>query len=302
MTVVRISLIIPSVGRPESLVRALESVQKFGTQLSEVIVVHRSDDEATRMVADQFASKPVVVKLPGLAQAMRAGAVAAIGDVVAFMDDDAALTDDWYKEISVPYADPVVGGVGGVDIIDIPDQAGSDRRYDAGTVTRYGRVIGGHHLATGLPRAASHLKGVNCSFRRDLFLQNDFQNLLYGTGAQTRNEFVASMSVVSQGFSLILNPQAKVFHYPEARLGGDDRSVTPKKAYESAFNEQIGFRLYDSARSTSNWAFQILAGYVHAPGLLRLTRGAKLPSVVAVLKGSTRAKFGRLPKRLVKDE
>jgi glycosyltransferase involved in cell wall biosynthesis len=281
-----LSVVIPSVGRPESLARALLAAALCSDEIEEVVVVCRVGDVPTKAVAESFGCVVAEVDVSGLAWAMRKGAEAAGSDVVAFTDDDAEIRKGWASRLLSHYQDRGVGGVGGVDVLLSADQrVTASAISQAGMVTRLGRVIGGHHLAEGGPRVVDHLKGVNSSFLRREFLKLEFQGVMTGVGAQTRNEFIASLGIKNEGYRLIFDPAAKVDHFPADRAEKDQRGASPEKAYESAFNESLGFRLYWRRRAAINSVFQILFGYRNAPGLARLLRGARFRDCVAVLRG-----------------
>jgi glycosyltransferase involved in cell wall biosynthesis len=251
----------------------------------EVIVVHRAGDGGTRQVARDYNVRAVVVQRPGLARAMRAGAVEARSPVVAFTDDDAELHPDWARRTLQQFDDPSVGAVTGVDLQ--PDgYPVRTPQHQIGTIDRWGRVIGGHHIAEGSVRDVDHVKGVNCAFRRELFLQADYQEYLAGDGAQARNEFVLSALALRRGARIVLDPAIRVNHFPEPRQRGDERQ-TSTKAYETAFNESFGFWASQHPRRWRNFAFLLMAGYQNTPGLVRLVRReARFRQVFATVRGA----------------
>jgi glycosyltransferase involved in cell wall biosynthesis len=279
-----LTLIIPSVRRPESLARALKAVQDRATIIQEVIVVARPEDFETHAVAARYGARVTEVSVPGLAAAMRVGAESAHTDVVAFTDDDATIRSGWDVRLIDLYSSEDIGGVGGRDVVDAPAQTIPPRlKGTVGKVTFWGQVVGAHHLAEGEVREVDHLKGVNCSFLRVPFLADRFQELIVGTGAQARNEFIPSLAIKQRGLKLLFDPHLIVDHYPEARMGNDQRVGNAAKMYEAAYNERLGFQLYFRSKRHINAAYLALIGYTHAPGVLRLARGATLRDVRAVL-------------------
>nr|WP_276308376.1 glycosyltransferase family A protein [Microbacterium sp. Gd 4-13] len=285
-------MIVPSVGRPRDAQQAVESVRRAiesrldpGLQIH-VIVVHREDDLPTHAAAVASGARPVHVSQAGLAHAMRAGAEASTAEVVAFLDDDARMRPDWFDHVAPHYDNPRVGGVGGADV-QPNGYAVRIAQDNIGQIDRFGRVLGGHHQATGSARVVSHLKGANCSFRRESFIRWPYQGSVAGRGAQARNEFIASLAIHAQGLDLILDPEAVVDHYPAPREAGDARGDA-SKAYETAYNEVFGFAMSDHPRRLRNMIFLATVGYRNTPGMVRLLlRQTTAAHVKATLSGLT---------------
>jgi glycosyltransferase involved in cell wall biosynthesis len=273
-------------------------------QIDEIIVVAREDDSNTIQVADSAGARVVTIDRPGLAAAMFQGARAATTELVAFTDDDAVITPDWAQRAVRAFEnDSRLGALGGADRIhgDIGDRSAfaSSR---VGTVSRSGRVLGGHHTASGSVRDVDHVKGVNCVFRRLPLIELVHEDAVVGSGAQSRNEFLLSLGVQHAGFKVRYDPELTVDHFPAPRATGDERGVSASKAYEAAHNEHLAFRLYRPALANRNAAWLRAVGYAHAPGLLRVLLGrADKASVRAVwsavrnasLSGKSRAKHAR---------
>ncbi|MFN8525914.1 MAG: glycosyltransferase family 2 protein [Chloroflexota bacterium] len=100
----------------------------------------------------------------GLSGARNTGIGAATGDVIAFLDDDAAADEDWLERLGAGYADPRVIGVGGAPL---PRWlAGRPRWFP----DEFGWVVGCAYR--GLPDRAAPVRnfiGANMSFRREVF-------------------------------------------------------------------------------------------------------------------------------------
>src|SRR4051794_11351714 len=105
------SVIVPSVGRPQFLARCIADLldQDFDDPF-EIIVVHRPNDAATwKLVEDVAADKPNVrsaaVQKPGIVHALRVGVENVRGGLVAFCDDDARYPADWLRRLHAHFAD-----------------------------------------------------------------------------------------------------------------------------------------------------------------------------------------------------
>jgi len=109
----------------------------------------------------------------GLLEARNAGAEAASGDVVAFIDDDAIAAEDWIERLVAAYEDQDALAVGGKMTADWvagkPDFLPAEFYWLIG-VTHRGFGPDGDMDAAGEVR---NTFGSNISFRRDVFLDLD---------------------------------------------------------------------------------------------------------------------------------
>jgi GT2 family glycosyltransferase len=99
----RVSVVIPTVGRPELLAATLESLRRCDPQPDEVLVVDQSRDlVSTRVVERAGLAAARVVECPGtgLGLANNVGLRAASHPVVARVDDDCTVREDWVVSIA----------------------------------------------------------------------------------------------------------------------------------------------------------------------------------------------------------
>ena len=102
--------------RWEDLCRAIGSVRGQAEAPQEIILVIDHCPGLLLRASRALAGVRVVANRfgPGLSGARNTGMGVATGDVIAFLDDDAAADPGWLARLSDSYADPRVLGVGGL--------------------------------------------------------------------------------------------------------------------------------------------------------------------------------------------
>jgi len=224
------SVVIPSYRRPEHLLECLAGLQEGVRLPDQVVVVLRDVDETSQQQVAQWCAanglgqcvKVVLATKCGQIEAMNRGLDAASGDIVCFTDDDCVPRPEWLQQLANHYANPVVGGVGGRDVVHHGDQQVPTRHCSVGKITWTGKIIGNHHCAAvDGSIEVDHLKGANMSFRRTLLRGFD-ENLAVSPHF---NDTEASLSVGEQGFRLIYDPEAMVDHYPAPRFDAYGRRL-----------------------------------------------------------------------------
>jgi GT2 family glycosyltransferase len=164
----------------------------------------------------------------GLSRARNAGLHAAIGDVVAFIDDDAIPHRDWLSRLAEPFRDPEVGAVAGeiVPSTTNPDPGAyriaerrSLRRTDSAwfEVASFGGVGNGGNMA----------------FRRSALVRVGGFDERLGLGSPVPGfeDHDAFARIVEAGHAAVSDPQVIVSH--DAR--GRDSQQRATAQYASAF-------------------------------------------------------------------
>jgi glycosyltransferase involved in cell wall biosynthesis len=151
----RISVVVPTFERPESLRRCLAALNCQTYPEREVIVVDDAPSQSARALVAANAPGLRYLSQPhrGPAAARNLGIAAATGDVIAFTDDDCRPPPDWLARLADGYQrHPVVAGVGG-GLTAPPDVLA------ANIFARYERHLSEHKYHTG---AAEVLGGFEC--------------------------------------------------------------------------------------------------------------------------------------------
>ena len=109
MSAVRISVVVPTLGRRDALARCLDALLTGTVAPTEIVVVDQSADseierllEATRTEATELRRLDYAAR--GLSAARNAGARAATGDIVAFTDDDCIPAAEWIEQLLAAFA------------------------------------------------------------------------------------------------------------------------------------------------------------------------------------------------------
>ena len=272
----RVSVVIPTYGRPQSLARCLDAIARQRRPADETIVVVRGDDLASEQVARSRGAAVRVVRVdrPGVVAAMNAGIDASDGDVVALTDDDAAPHEDWLARLLAVYeGDPGVAAVGGRDRLHFdgrPWDGGSTQRV--GTISRIGVITGNHHMGSGPPRDVDVLKGVNLSVRGGLLRELRIDERLRGVGTEHHWELGLCLSLRRRGLRVVYDPEIAVDHFPQPRID-DSREFRPEELRDSTHNKAVAVleHLPAPARAAHRaWALAIGTGT--EPGLAQLLR------------------------------
>jgi GT2 family glycosyltransferase len=264
-----VSIVVPSYRRPDDLRRCLEALAHQLRRPDEVLVVLRPGDVESLGVTSAVEAPGILtveVHKGGLAAALRAGAEAAQGDVIVFLDDDAFPRPEWLSTLCHHFDDPSVGAVGGKDEIPNPSQTGPPT-VDIGRITRWGKLIGNHHLAAGAVREVDVLKGVNMAVRRQaLVLPLD----LRGTGTQLHSELVVCLCAQRDGWRILFDPAAVVDHRGSPRPGGDSRDSPSAAVVRNESFNLVACLL--TARPELLWRrglYGLMVGDRGTPGLVR---------------------------------
>jgi glycosyltransferase involved in cell wall biosynthesis len=200
--------------RCESLTQAVGSAIEQQPQPYEVIVVVDNNPDLHEWVRMRLPDVVPVNHLgPGGASATRnAGARAARGSILAFLDDDAVARPDWLRNLTAPLARPDVVGVGGyvepVWLGRVPHWMPEEFLWVVGASYR------------GMPRAAGPIRNVwseNMAVARADFLKiGGFREGFGKTGLEPRGgedtDFCIRLATAMQGGIWWYEPSAQVGH------------------------------------------------------------------------------------------
>lgn len=142
MTMLPVTVIIPSWRRSEWLARCVSALKSLDPAPVRIVVVGRPDDQPTRAVADELGVEWIPVLRPGHVEPLRAALRHVETDHVAVIDDDAEpKTSDWLLRLYEGFKLPNVACVGG-GVIDPSVSFSKAPSRAAGRVSWYGRIAG----------------------------------------------------------------------------------------------------------------------------------------------------------------
>ncbi len=206
-----VSVVINTYNRGWHLDRCLRALQQQTWKSFEVVVVNgpSTDDTESRLKSWEGTLRLVLTSSRVLSVSRNLGIAASRGEIVAFIDDDAVPNQNWLAELIPAFADPGVGGAGGL----VYRMNGRDVEFRNGILDRKGWVrwdepLPGFHFdwEEGYLNTVS---GNNCAFRRSA--------LCHIGGFDERIEYYHDeadvvMRLALAGFRTVHRPRAVVYH------------------------------------------------------------------------------------------
>ena len=220
----RLSVVVCTHDRPVDLRRCLDALARVDGQV-EVIVVDSASEPPCESIVEAYSEVIPGIRYvredgPGLSRARNRGIGEARGDLVAFVDDDAAPSTNWARYLVDAFdADGSVGCVGGACVPVFDETSGrpawlSDRLLQFAGITRFGSN----------PREARSSAewpfGANIAFRVEALPGGrPFLHELGRTGDSllSGEEWALVETVRAAGWRIWLEPRATVEHtvHPE---------------------------------------------------------------------------------------
>jgi cellulose synthase/poly-beta-1,6-N-acetylglucosamine synthase-like glycosyltransferase len=211
-----LTVVVPTHERPDDLRRCLEALAGLEDPV-DVVVVDSASRPPCHEIVESFAGRIPRLRYayetaPGLNRARNRGLAESACELIAFVDDDAAVAPDWARRIATPFADPLVGVVGGTcrpRFETMRPSWLSSRLLQFAGITRIG----------SLPRearsTAEYPFGANMCFRRAAVVEaGGFQPGLDRTGTSllSGGDSEAIDRLRARGWRIWLQPDAVVDH------------------------------------------------------------------------------------------
>lgn len=240
----KLSVVICTYNRAESLARTLQSLVAQTNKEFEVVIIDGVSSDETGKVVRSFAKKLSVeifgLEEKALAKARDLGWRKAKADIVSWIDDDVVVSHTWVENILRLMKDKAIGGVSGPTIIPttsigkrdvfsfynakgIKKWAGvlwdkiflEDGRYKVGRIFRSGAWSPGSNFERCLKLPdmveVDYLEACNMSIRRKLVENVGGYDFAYG-GVAEWCELDLAQKVKRAGYKLIFSPSIRVDH------------------------------------------------------------------------------------------
>lgn len=226
-----LSVVIPTIGRPMVL-KAVESIlaAKRSSELEiivsgaiTVLFVAQRLQELMKTNAN-IIHLPVSFKAGDSSAKKNAGWRAARADIVAFIDDDVVVDENWPEAVLEPFAEGSVGLMSGPGLV--PDDIPFVGKLAGWTLaSRAAGYVAGRYLADDSalrPVKWSRLIGCNMAYRRKVLEEIMGFDEKFWPGEEMIAAYIAT---VRKGYTLVFQPKAVLYHYPRMSYWGFFRQM-----------------------------------------------------------------------------
>lgn len=246
----KLSVIIGTKDRPESLSRLLDCLSRQTRRPDEVVIIDDGNPSqqsmAERLAAFNISYRYFKKDSPGIVKSRNFGAQeVSSGDIVLFLDDDVVIEKDYIKAILELFQEDkagYLGGIGGAVEHNLGHLRRAFLRMFCLDSNRQGVVLpsGWGVMVRKIknPLYVEWLSGCNMGFRRKVFEEFQFDEAFGGNGWGDDRDFSYR---VSRKFKLLVTPKAKVVHYedPSGRLSKEESGYIEIKHFHLFFRKNM---------------------------------------------------------------
>ena len=210
---------IATYNRCSDLKKCIDSLSNLTVKPYEIIVADSNSTDGTGRLKDAYPIRYISIGHKNRQVARNAGISVAEGEIIAFLDDDVVVDEEWLKRLLQPYSDSYVGGVGGrvIPYGEPKDFFHPVKHSEIGKVRKNGMVLGNFDTPTPEQIEVDTLQGCNMSFRKELLLKTDGFDENF-EGNCFRDDTDLCFRVRNLGYKLIYQPKALVWHMYKGRI------------------------------------------------------------------------------------
>lgn len=159
----KVSFVIPTLNEENRIADCIEAIKPQLEAGDEIIVVDNGSKDKTNQIAEELGCRIVFESKKGISNARNAGAHAAQGDILCFIDADGKVHRDWLAEARSSLSDPRICAVSGFNYFASQDQM-KRYWYNTYTAVAYANVL----ILDRLFRW-TFLVGNNMAIRKEVF-------------------------------------------------------------------------------------------------------------------------------------
>jgi glycosyltransferase involved in cell wall biosynthesis len=240
-----VSVVICTLNREDSLIHVLQLLKDQTVEPLEVLVIDQSSRHLPATWAylqeNENRFRRLSLSPPSTTAARNLALREVRGDIILFLDDDVLFYPTLIQAHLRHYADPELGAVTGKVLYDGSEE--NDRPW-AARLTPSGKYL--RNFTTNQKCLIPTLYGCNMSLRRGTTREVGEFDLNYW-GNFLWEEVDYALKINRQGYHILYDPEAVVFHVMEKK--GGSRNPAPAKYLESTiFNDWYFFFKYIAKR------------------------------------------------------
>lgn len=216
-----VTVIIVTLDRPDCVRRCLQCLCDQDSKPDQIVVVDASIDNITSDVVNDFSAVVYLHNNNGygrMTASRNIGLKVAIGDIIAFVDDDAFAHPKWLENLVATYINPSIGAVGGRVL---NNQLGEELLgiKEIGRLKGNGNLTGYFAADPGKTIEVDHIMGCNMSFQREVIARLGGFREDYPGISGIREDSDMCLRVKALGYKILFNPAACVDHLgaPQAK-------------------------------------------------------------------------------------
>jgi glycosyltransferase involved in cell wall biosynthesis len=225
-----VSVVVNTVDRAGALATLLAALEQQDYPCFELIVVvgPTQDDTLARLAAYAGRLRVLRCARASLGESRNIGLLAARGEIVAYIDDDAAPCRTWLAQLAAAFSDPAVALVGGSVYLVHPQQPVIQHRL--GVVSNLGEQVNVRAANTDWPAGRGRLwterpMGTNMAFRRAALLAIGGFDAYY---AWVYDDADVALRLLRAGYSVRGLRAAPVYHIPASSRNRVVHTLTGK--------------------------------------------------------------------------
>lgn len=277
----RISIIIPTFNRADTLEAAIDSIYRQNVADFEVLVVDNGPStDRTPELLTQYDERVthITTSEQGCIVARNIGAEAANADLLLTIDDDVEFLDETTLErLTAVFDDSDVGIVGGIELPE-PDYEpdGETPPSRVGTVEEDGHLDTSYEALVGHGRTElDHVRSAFMCIRGEAFeAVGGFDRTYDARGLGFRYETDLCLRIKASGYSIVVDPDLQIWHKGAARARGFDRGNDAEYHYFAGRNHAFFMNRFFWDGSVKTLLRDIILGSYRVPGVARICRRA----------------------------